>query len=117
MVCLFDLILKLFRLHCRNKHEKTIQFVQNSYIISVNRNDGWTLINEDGSSANSQLQRTATGLQYIDEGRLIRFLVAPTKYLGNQLDSYGQLFTIEVSRHMADTCIGNGSCIRPRITE
>lgn len=73
-----------------------------SYVIlnisfTASRDDGWALVNEDGSVLNSGLSLTLDGLQYIDEGALIRFLSAPSKYLGNQLNSYGQRFSIQVS--------------------
>ncbi|XP_065067988.1 laminin subunit beta-2-like isoform X2 [Rhopilema esculentum] len=69
-------------------------FVSN---FTFGRNAGWVLINSDGSTASSFVQLTSNGLQYTDEGGRVRFLSAPSQYLGNQLNSYGQLFTIEMS--------------------
>ena len=63
----------------------------------MNRNDGWKLVNESGAALSSGLILSSDGLEFIDEGRQIRYLSAPPRFLGNQLNSYGQRFMIEVS--------------------
>ena len=65
-------------------------------ILLVGRNDGWTLINESGTVVNSAYLFSSTGIQYFDNGSQIRFLSAPLKFLGNQLNSYGQRFLLQV---------------------
>eukprot|EP00794_Sanderia_malayensis_P015665 gene15665-17245_t len=78
---------------CKPAENFVATLIISNFTVGLN---GWSLMNMDGSSATSKLLVTTAGLQYIDNTGTIRYFQAPPLFLGNQLNSYGQLLSIEI---------------------
>ena len=59
---------------------------------------GWLLMSQNGlNDLTSTLLRTSVGMEHTVEMNVQSYFMAPSRYLGDQLYTYGQLLAVDVS--------------------